>query len=39
MHEYIREMRTEVFDKYDCITVRELGFTEDEESVLKEGTT
>ncbi|EON97333.1 putative alpha amylase protein [Phaeoacremonium minimum UCRPA7] len=33
MHEYIQEMRTEVFDKYDCMTVGELGFTKDEQSV------
>ncbi|KAH7303897.1 family 13 glycoside hydrolase [Stachybotrys elegans] len=33
MHEYIREMREKVFDKYDCMTVGELGFTKDEKSV------
>lgn len=33
MHDYIREMRTEVFDKYDVMTVGELGFTKDEKSV------
>jgi alpha-glucosidase len=33
MHEYIKEIRTEVFDKYDCMTVGELGFTKDEKSV------
>jgi oligo-1,6-glucosidase len=33
MHEYVREMREKVFDKYDCMTVGELGFTKDEESV------
>ncbi|CAK7199547.1 hypothetical protein SEUCBS139899_002227 [Sporothrix eucalyptigena] len=33
MHEYVREMREEVFDKYDCMTVGELGFTKDEKSV------
>lgn len=33
MHEYIREMREEVIDKYDCMTVGELGFTKDEASV------
>lgn len=33
MHEYIREMRNEVLDKYDCMTVGELGFTKDEASV------
>lgn len=33
MHEYIREMRTEVFDHYDIMTVGELGFTKDEKSV------
>jgi alpha-glucosidase len=35
MHEYIQEMRTEVFDKYNCMTTGELGFTTDEESVSK----
>ncbi|CZR55951.1 probable alpha-glucosidase (maltase) [Phialocephala subalpina] len=35
MHEYIKEMRTQVFDKYDCMAVGELGFTKDEESVSK----
>lgn len=33
MHEYIKEMREQVFDKYDCMTVGELGFTKDEFSV------
>ncbi|OOQ84624.1 Alpha-glucosidase [Penicillium brasilianum] len=33
MHDYIREIRTEVFDKYDVMTVGELGFTKDEKSV------
>jgi alpha-glucosidase len=33
MHEYIREMREKVLDKYDCMTVGELGFTKDEASV------
>ncbi|CEF78788.1 hypothetical protein FGSG_03890 [Fusarium graminearum PH-1] len=33
MHEYIREIREEVIDKYDCMTVGELGFTKDEASV------
>jgi alpha-glucosidase len=33
MHDYIREIRTEVFDKYDVMTVGELGFTKDENSV------
>ncbi|KFA71888.1 hypothetical protein S40288_09190 [Stachybotrys chartarum IBT 40288] len=33
MHEYIKEMRTQVFDKYDCMTVGELGFTKEELSV------
>lgn len=33
MHDYIREMRTEVFDHYDVMTVGELGFTKDEASV------
>lgn len=35
MHEYVREMRTQVFDKYDCMTVGELGFTKDEHSVAQ----
>jgi alpha-glucosidase len=33
MHDYIREIRTEVLDKYDVMTVGELGFTKDEHSV------
>ncbi|KAL9468372.1 hypothetical protein ACSS6W_010066 [Trichoderma asperelloides] len=33
MHEYIQEMRAKVFDKYECMTVGELGFTKDEKSV------
>ncbi|KAK3683268.1 hypothetical protein LTR37_020381 [Vermiconidia calcicola] len=33
MHEYVREMREQVFDKYDIMTVGELGFTKDEKSV------
>ncbi len=35
MHEYLKEMREEVFDKYgrDIMTVGELGFTKDEQSV------
>ncbi|UPK97544.1 hypothetical protein LCI18_008479 [Fusarium solani-melongenae] len=33
MHDYIREMREEVLDKYGCMTVGELGFTKDEDSV------
>lgn len=33
MHDYIREIRTEVLDKYDVMTVGELGFTKDEKSV------
>jgi alpha-glucosidase len=35
MHRYIKEMRREVFDKYNCMTAGELGFTKDEESVSK----
>ncbi|VUC30175.1 unnamed protein product [Clonostachys rosea] len=35
MHEYIREMRLKVFEKYDCMTVGELGFTKDENSVAQ----
>ncbi|KAK1638524.1 family 13 glycoside hydrolase [Colletotrichum phormii] len=35
MHEYIREMREKVFDKYNCMTVGELGFTKDENSVAE----
>ncbi|USW57876.1 Putative glycosyl hydrolase, family 13, catalytic domain, glycoside hydrolase superfamily [Septoria linicola] len=33
MHDYIREMRTRVLDHYDVMTVGELGFTKDEQSV------
>ncbi|KAH8880202.1 putative alpha-amylase [Thozetella sp. PMI_491] len=33
MHTYLQEMRREVFDKYDVMTVGELGFTKDEDSV------
>ena len=33
MHEYVQEMRREVFDHYDVMTVGELGFTKDERSV------
>lgn len=33
MHEYIREMREQVWDHYDCMTVGELGFTKNEDSV------
>ncbi|KAK5330663.1 hypothetical protein LTR70_000493 [Exophiala xenobiotica] len=33
MHDYVREMRAEVFDNYDIMTVGELGFTKDEHSV------
>ncbi|KAJ5109271.1 glycoside hydrolase superfamily [Penicillium angulare] len=33
MHDYIREIRSEVLDKYDVMTVGELGFTKDEKSV------
>jgi oligo-1,6-glucosidase len=32
MHDYIREMRA-IFDEYDAMTVGELGFTKDEQSV------
>ena len=32
MHDYIREM-TQIFDKYGAMTVGELGFTKDEQSV------
>lgn len=35
MHEYLQEIRTKVFDAYDAVTVGELGFTKDEESVSK----
>jgi oligo-1,6-glucosidase len=35
MHEYIREMRREVFDKYDCMTVGELGHTKTVDGVAK----
>ena len=33
MHEYIQEIRREVLDHYDVMTVGELAFTKDEESV------
>lgn len=33
MHDYIREIRTKVLDSYDVMTVGELGFTKDEQSV------
>ena len=33
IHEYIKEMQTEVFNKYDCMTVGELGFINDENEV------
>ncbi|KAJ5111183.1 alpha-amylase [Penicillium argentinense] len=33
MHDYIREMRTKVFDNYEVMSVGELGFTKDEQSV------
>lgn len=35
MHEYLQELRTKVFDAYNAVTVGELGFTKDEESVSK----
>ena len=35
MHEYLQEMRREVFDHYDILTVGELGSNEDNESVRK----
>ncbi|KAJ9613019.1 hypothetical protein H2200_002960 [Cladophialophora chaetospira] len=35
MHEYLRELRTKVFDPYKAITVGELGFTKDVDSVSK----
>ncbi|KAH8689610.1 putative alpha-amylase [Talaromyces proteolyticus] len=35
MHEYLRELRTKVFDAYNAVTVGELGFTKDVESVSK----
>lgn len=33
MHEYIQEMRRKVFDHYDIMTVGELAFTKDEQSI------
>ncbi|SMY22237.1 unnamed protein product [Zymoseptoria tritici ST99CH_1A5] len=33
MHDHMREMREKVFDKYDIMTVGELGFTKDEQTV------
>ncbi|CAG8909799.1 unnamed protein product [Penicillium egyptiacum] len=33
MHDYVREIRTKVLNKYDVMTVGELGFTKDEKSV------
>ncbi|KAK8132235.1 putative alpha-glucosidase (maltase) [Apiospora kogelbergensis] len=33
MHVYLQEMRREVFDHYDVMTVGELGFTKDADSV------
>lgn len=35
MHEYLQELRTKVFDSYNAVTVGELGFTKDEDSVSK----
>ena len=35
MHEYLHELRTQVFDPYGAITVGELGFTKDIDSVSK----
>ncbi|OQV04378.1 Alpha amylase, catalytic domain-containing protein [Cladophialophora immunda] len=35
MHEYLHELRTQVFDPYNAVTVGELGFTKDVESVAK----
>lgn len=34
MYEYIKEMWEQVFDKYDCMIVGELGFIKIEESVV-----
>ena len=33
MHDYIREMRAKAFEPYQAMTVGELGFTKDEQSV------
>jgi alpha-glucosidase len=33
MHDHMREMREKVFDQYDIMTVGELGFTKDEDTV------
>lgn len=35
MHEYLREMRREVLNKYDSITVGEMPFVDDPEEVLQ----
>ncbi|OZJ04150.1 hypothetical protein BZG36_03126 [Bifiguratus adelaidae] len=35
MHEYLQELRAKVFDKYDAMTVGELGFTKDVQSVVQ----
>ncbi len=35
MHEHLHELRTQVFDPYKAITVGELGFTKDIDSVSK----
>jgi alpha-glucosidase len=35
IHEYLHELRTKVFDPYGAVTVGELGFTKDVESVSK----
>lgn len=35
MHEYLKEIRTEVLDKYDTITVGEMPFIREDEELLK----
>ena len=35
LHEWLKEMRTDVLDKYDSITVGEMPFVRDEEEILK----
>ncbi|GAB7348535.1 hypothetical protein MBLNU459_g6929t1 [Dothideomycetes sp. NU459] len=35
LHEYLKEIRTKVLDKYDTITVGEMPFVRDEEEILK----
>lgn len=34
IHEFLREMNTKVFSRYDCVTVGEAGFTSPEDAIL-----